>query len=190
MEHIIKASLFLVLGAALVASTYWSVQGAGSGLGKRRRLRRCAGVSRQGRVHVNCAAQHGGRGRRRERRPDAERTRLHQRLQGRKRRGALEQIGMDMPWSAPGSLQPGAEYADVMAYVLGANKYPHRPGGNPERRGGVEVRQSGRAEGVALVFPIHVTRSQPPRFSSSRVRPHPPITRPPRQVQRQLTGWR
>jgi len=118
-----KAALFLILGVALVASTYSSVRAQGpasvnDGI-------YTAGQADRGKAvyAMNCAGCHGDKAEGGNAGPTLSGPDFTNGYKDGNASALYTKISNDMPSSAPGSLTP-EQYADVMAYLLSINKYP------------------------------------------------------------------
>src|ERR1043166_5314424 len=118
-----KASFFIVLGAALVASTYSSVR-AQSPASVNDGIYTAAQAERGKAVYaMNCAGCHGDKAEGGTSGPTLSGPAFTNGYQDGRAGALLTKTSQDMPSSAPGSLEP-QQYADVFAYVLSINKYP------------------------------------------------------------------
>jgi len=118
-----KASLFIALGAALVASTYSSVRAQGPS-SVNDGVYTSAQADRGKAVYaMNCAGCHGDKAEGGNAGPTLSGPDFTNVYKDGNASALYTKISNDMPSSAPGSLTP-EQYADVMAYVLSINKYP------------------------------------------------------------------
>ena len=118
-----KASLFFVLGAALLAAAYSSVQAQGPG-SVNDGIYTAAQADRGKAVYsMNCAGCHGEKAEGGNAGPTLSGADFTNGYKDGNASALYNKISMDMPSSAPGSLMP-EQYADVMAYLLSVNKYP------------------------------------------------------------------
>jgi quinoprotein glucose dehydrogenase len=118
-----KASLFFVLAAALAASTYSSVR-AQSSASVNEGIYTAAQADRGKAVYaMNCAGCHGEKAEGGNAGPTLSGPDFTNGYKDGNASALYGKISMDMPSSAPGSLNP-EQYADVLAYLLSVNKYP------------------------------------------------------------------
>ena len=118
-----KAFFFFVLGAALVASTYSSVRAQGPA-SVNDGIYTAAQADRGKAVYtMNCAGCHGDKAEGGNAGPTLSGPDFTNGYKDGNASALYGKISMDMPSSAPGSLNPD-QYADVLAYLLSLNKYP------------------------------------------------------------------
>jgi len=118
-----KASLFFVLAAALAASTYSSVR-AQSPASVNDGIYTASQADRGKAVYaMNCAGCHGDKAEGGNAGPTLSGADFTNGYKDGNASALYSKISMDMPSSAPGSLNP-EQYADVLAYLLSINKYP------------------------------------------------------------------
>ena len=118
-----KASLFFVLAAALAAGTYSSVRAQGPA-SVNDGIYTAAQADRGKAVYaMNCAGCHGDKAEGGNAGPTLSGPDFTNGYKDGNASALYSKISMDMPSSAPGSLNPD-QYADVLAYLLSVNKYP------------------------------------------------------------------